>query len=704
MKQLWTVLLFCALIAAVGCEQSFADDNADQAEVAAEEQPKPIIEIIEIPEELPEHPRLFLTPDRIAELKAWMARDEWAADYVEQFVVNCRERAANVELPTMATDEGGNHAAANSARDFALAYVLSDDIELAKAAADILKAYVPLYPQYGVSYMKGRATSSALGEAEWARNMACAYDLVYNAGVLTDADKKAIEDDVLRPCGQLLTDCNHQYRSNWRAAAMSGLGCIGFAIDDRDLINEAMNGFRNKENQLIRDGMAHHISFAMLSDGIGYERSQGYHSYSLYSYTWLLEAATNSGIDLYHLTFTGHDYDSGADPTRRFGETGPKSIRAMYEAPLYYAFSDGSFATVANSAAMKLERSGHTWYYEAAYRAYGDERFAWLAQQTDTPGRIDAAWQLMFVSPEMVEGRFDLAEDVNIGMTGVHRNLCTFFPAGGYAILRDSTEADALNVNMTFGKYGSGHSHPDKLSIIVQINETPVIVDLKSGYGHEMYGTYTKQTVGHNTVVVDEVAQMPQGDTAELWAVDESVHGEPVLFYSTDEIKAARARSTVAYDGVVVDRTVVMVDSMLIDIYRCRSDEEHQYDYVLHVDGQLVTESLPNAEAMEGPLGEKFGYSLHSNVVTGTVPTDAPIRYETVAETPMNIHPVVADSAMILTADGPVFKDSTVTVTRNGETLTLVSTEACNVTVVDNDTVLAEEDRPLILTRESASE
>ncbi len=744
MKPLWIVLPMCLLVAMMGCGRPPVAANAETTEDAAEpqEQQRPVFEIVEIPEELPDHPRLFLTPARIAELEAWIERDEWLAEYVDSFITDCRERADALELPTMETPEGGDQAAANAARDFAFAYVLSGDIELAQAAGDILMAYVPLYSQFPVTYMRGQATSSALGEAEWGRNMACAYDLIYNSGVLSDDQLRAVEDNVLRPCGQVLSTCNHAYRSNWRAAAMSGLGCIGFAIGDRDLMEESMNGFRNEENQLVRDGMAHHISFAMLSDGIGYERSQSYHSYSLYSYTWLLEAATNSGVDMYHLEFTGHDYDAGADPTRRFGETGLKSIRAMYEAPMYYAFSDGNFATVANCGHMKLDRGGHGWCYEAAYRAYGDERFAWRAQQTDTPGRVDAPWQLMFMSPDMPEGRFDLTEDANVGMTGVHRNLCTFFPAGGYAILRESTDDDALNVNMTFGRYGSGHSHPDKLSIIVQINGTPVIVDLKTGYGHEMYGTYTKQTIGHNTVVVDEVAQLPQGDTAEIWAVDESVHGEPVLFYSTDELHAARARSTTVYDGVVVDRTVVMIDDMLVDIYRCRSDEEHQYDYMLHIDGELVNDTLPNPQPLEGPLGENYGYSLHDNVVRGDVPTDAAIQYETMAGTTMNMHLAVADSAIILTADGPVLDDAThnsafmvrdrgtdvnfvnvitfgedpadmavdavvddegnvtVTMIRDGEHITLTSTEACEATVIDNDTDIPEEDRPLILTRE----
>ena len=130
-------------------------------------------------------------------------------------------------------------------------------------------------------------------------------------------------------------------------------------------------------------------------------------------------------------------------------------------------------------------------------------------------------------------------------------------------------------------------------------------------------------------------------------------------------------------------------------------------------------------------------------MVQGSAGDDGVIQYTTVADVTMNLHPVLSDEATVLTADGPVSKSAThnsailfresgkdvnfvnvmtfgddpadmdvaattdaegnvtVTITRDGETLTLVSTEACNVTVVDNDTVLADEDRPLILTRES---
>jgi hypothetical protein len=742
MKQLWIIALVCALGFAAGCGQVAVTEEVTDTDAQPAEQ-KPIIERVEIPDELAAHPRIFLTPDRITELKTAIANDAWLKDYTDTFIAECEAKIDGYEVPTMESGEGGNGTAGSDARDFALAYVLSDNMDLADAAADILRAFVPLYPQYEVTYMKGRAMSATLGEAEWGRNMACAYDLIYNSGALSDADKTAIEDDVLRPCGQVLADGNHRYRSNWRAAGMSGAGVIGLAIDDRDLIEEGLNGYRNEEGELFRDGMSHHISFAVLSDGIGYERSQSYHSYSMYSYVWLMEAATNSGIDMWNLEFTGHDYDSGADPTRSFGDTGPKTLKAMFEAPMYYAFSNGEFATIANCGSMKLDRSGHGWCYEAAYRAYGDKRFAWRAQQTDLPHRVGAPHELMFMDLDMVEGEFDLTEDVDFGMTGKHRNLCSFFPAGGYAILRDSTEDDALNVNMTFGKYGSGHSHPDKLSIMLQINEKPVVVDLKlGGYGGDLYGGFTKQTMTHNTVVVDEIAQAPQGDTDYAWAVDESVHGEPVLFYATDEIKAARARSTTVYEGVVVDRTLVMVDSMLIDIYRCRSEDEHQYDYVLHINGELDVDTLPNAEAIEGALGEKFGYRLYDNVVQGNAPAGETIQYTTVADVTMNLHPILTDEGTVLTADGPVskyathnsailFRESgtdvnfvnvmtfgddpadmsvdatsddegnvTVMIVRDGEVLTLVSTEACNVTVVDNDTVLADEDRPLIFTRE----
>ena len=568
-----------------------------------------------VPGTLPPHPRLFLNKKEIKDLKAWVDREEWLRKYVDEFVEGCVKDAETPELPTTESGEGDNPRIAKKARDFSLAYVLSGRQELAEAVAKILRAYVEAYPQYGVALMKGRATSSALGEAEWGRNIACAYDLIYNSGALSDADKHAIADDVLRPCGEVLRDCNHHFRSNWRAAAISGVGVIGFCIDDRDLLDEALNGYRDASGELIRDGFVQHLAWSLLADGVFYERSMGYHHFSMHSYVYLLEAARHSNLDLWNYQTMGSYRDAGADIERAFGETGMKNIRAMLDAPFYYAFSDGSMANVANSGKDRLDRQ---WYYEAAWRKFHDPKYAWLVNPHKGELPINSPDELFWMSPDMPEGEFDLTKDTKIGVTGRYVNGCTLLPNGGYTILRESTDKDAVNVMMTYGKYGSGHSHPDELSIVVCANGRHTIFDKGHiGYGHAQFLGWAKQTIGHNTVTVDEVAQYPQGKSEDPWQTDwggKPARGRPIFFHASEELKAFRADCDSGYEGVLLDRTIALVGPVLVDFYRCRSDEEHQYDFSVNIDGELSDCSAALGKARHGPLSEALGYKSITKV------------------------------------------------------------------------------------------
>jgi len=565
------------------------------------------VERIDVPETFPPHPRLFLNQQEIAELKAWAKEEPWLGEYVEGLVRRCLEDVEGGFRPPEG-EEPGQVKQAERASDLALAYVLSDDRRLADAAADILRDYVKTYPTYEIATLKGRATTSTLGEATWATSIATAYDLVYNSGALSDADQQAIETQVLRPCGEVLRICNHHYRSNWRSRAMAGLGAVGFCLGDRELIDEALNGCHDESGRLLRDGFAHHLAGAVLADGVFYERTIGYHHAALYNYTWLMEAARHSGVDLWHLEVAGHEGDAGADVERRFGPTGRKTIKILFDLPFYYVFGDTSGAAVANSKDFRLKR---VWVYEAAWRQFHDPKYAWIIHRHEKE-RLESAAELMWICRDLPAGQYDLTEDVPVGLTGRHTRACTLLPNGGYTILRQSADENAVSVLITYGKYGSGHSHPDKLGLVVYAAGRQVIPEVNHyRYQDADFLTWNNQTIGHNTVTVDEIAQHPQGKSDSAWTgdtVDKPVRGRPIFFHPGEQLKAFRADCDSAYDGVHLDRTIALIDSVIIDFFRLRSDQVHQYDYALHLDGQWADCSLPLSDPQAGPLSDALGY------------------------------------------------------------------------------------------------
>ncbi len=580
---------------------------------------------IPVPQTLPPHPRVFLNTEEIEKLKSDIASHAWLGEYVDNFLADCRKVLADgVTLPgTGESEETSNVACAKQAAELALAFVLSDDLAFAEGAARILRAYVPIVPTYEVTVTKGLATSAALSEAGWAMNMCLAYDLIYNTGILSDDDKQGIENDVLKLSAEAMRICNHPFRSNWRNRAMAGFGTVGFCIDDKDLIDEALNGVCNEAGELMRDGFGRQLAEAILADGVYYERTIGYHYAVLENYAHLMEVARHNGVNLWKTEMTSIERDAGADRKRAFGDGGPKTIKALYDMPFYYVFSDTSKAAVGNAGSDKLHRR---WFFEAAWKQYNDPKFAWITHVAGekAPERINEPLDLIHLVADMPEGHYDLNDNAAPGLTGWHENTCTLLPNGGYTVLRESTDPDSTGVLMTYGKYGSGHSHPDKLAIVVSANGKQVLPEVNYyGYGDADFLTWNNQTLAHNTVTVDEVAQHPQDDTDYPWITDDEethpVYGEPVFFHPGVELKAFRGRCETVYDGVVLTRTTALVGPVVVDFFNCTSDADHQYDYVLHINGKLSECSAELSDPEAGPISSAYGYNHTTDAQRATL-------------------------------------------------------------------------------------
>ncbi len=218
-----------------------------------------------------------------------------------------------------------------------------------------------------------------------------------------------------------------------------------------------------------------------------------------------------------------------------------------------------------------------------------------------------------------------LPEDTRFGTTGLRRAGCSLFPATGLAVLREKwLDPQTLAAALSYGPYGGGHGHPAMLELVVHNGGTTVLPALgTASYKSPLHDTWTNTTLAHNTVVVDRVSQWPRS----RWGHDTAarrVCGELLAFHADDRLKLVRARCTNAYDHAELDRTVLLIDGVVLDIFRvvATDDAEHRFDYVLHGQTPLTTDGL--SLTPRETLGDSDGYQHLSQVLAAR--TTEPVR------------------------------------------------------------------------------
>jgi len=197
---------------------------------------------------------------------------------------------------------------------------------------------------------------------------------------------------------------------------------------------------------------------------------------------------------------------------------------------------------------------------------------------------------------------------------------CSLFPASGVAVLRQhgsdfTAHPEGTAVALSYGPYGGGHGHPDKLSLAVYALGKQWIPHFGSmPYETSWKAEWTAHTVSHNTVVVDGISQQPTGERNLQWPVDsaaQKVIGHLERFDPLHRLVAASCDS--AYPGLRLQRTVRLLDGWVLDDFQVlpspavRSPSAHLFDYVLHLEGAFVESSVPLAPR-SGPFGSRCGY------------------------------------------------------------------------------------------------
>ncbi len=481
--------------------------------------------------------------------------------------------------------------------DAGILYQLTGNAKYAANARDLLLAYAKLYPTLGRRPIKrsstpGRLFWQSLNEAVWLVYAIQGYDAIIDT--LDPRQRSAIERGILRPLADFISvqspetfDRIHNH-GTWAVAAV---GMTGYAIGDDDYVQKALYGLK-------RDGKAGFIEQLdqLFSPDGYYTEGPYYQRYALMPFILFARSIQANSPEL-----------------RIFDYRDKVLLKAIY------ACVDLSYAGLLFPLNDAIKDKG----LDTIELRYG---IAAAYALTSDPALLSIA---QMQHPYVLTGDgYRLAEAVDAGLSKPYQYRSKSFrdgPAGeqgALVVLRNGQQPDQQALVFKATSQGMGHGHFDKLNWLFYDNGQEIIADYgaarflnveqKNG-GHYLpeNESWAKQTIAHNTLVVDESSHF--GGDAEL---AQQHYPQLLVFESRDVVQIAGAVMRDAYSGVVFRRTMALLNGvvpdgpLVVDVLNVDSETAHRYDVPLHFAGQIISASPTFNGRTDGlkPLGAANGY------------------------------------------------------------------------------------------------
>lgn len=465
---------------------------------------------------------------------------------------------------------------AQGAHAAALVWLASDDAACAAHARAVLLGYAgryAAYPPHGEHAGKGRVMGQSLDEAVWSIALAWAYDAVRDA--LAPEERRQIEDGLLHPAAAHLLGQRFRRVHNIECWHLAALASLGVALAADEYLVAALDE---------PHGFAAQLDGGVLADGWWWEGSPAYHFYAL-------QALLTGALALRHV---------------RPQVLAHPRLRAMLDAPVDLARADLSLPALNDcwfgvSAPGELARRAAL--YETAWTLWRDPACAALLARLYAAGEPRRSTEAILFGPDVLPA------------PAPPQPATRLFEASGYAVLRYGTAvADECWLLLKFGPHGGGHGHPDKLSLDLHAFGRRLSPDLGTpGYGIPLNRTWYRQTLSHNTVLLDGQSQPPAAGALVRFAPPEQ--GD---FAVADARVAWPAEAPEPYGGASVRRCVLWKPPdeesgrplYFVDLVQVRCPAPRQIDLAWHHTGALA---LPGLAPLGTPLSGE-GYEHLDNL------------------------------------------------------------------------------------------
>lgn len=554
-----------------------------------------------------QHPGIFLTPKSVKEIKQSLGKyPAFDNSYNELKAIADKALKSEIIVP-VPKDGGGGYSHEKHKNNYyemnacGMLFQITGNKEYAQFVQDMLLKYADLYPTLGLHPVKkseaqGKLFWQTLNDAVWLFHTANAYDCIYN--YLSADNKQKIENKLFKPMAEFLSNGNEANYSTFNRMhnhgtwAQAAVGMIGFAMNDKELINKALYG-SNKDG---KTGFISQLNVLFSPDGY-FTEGPYYQRYSLWPFVVFAQVIENHQPELKIFKYRDGIILKAVNTM----------LQLTYNGKLFYL----------NDALEKTYKTQELVYaVNIAYKNNPAEKqlldIAKLQNAFIVSGEgLATAKAAAKIKTNSFDFKSILLRD---GQNGNE---------GGLAVLRSGNGDKHTCLTYKATSHGLSHGHYDKLSIAMFDNGNEILTDYgaarflniepKSGGGYtkENY-SWAMQTIAHNTVTADETSHF-NGNIK----VSSNYHSD-ILYsdFRNPDFQIVSAQENNAVKGMRMQRTSVLFKNnafeypVIIDIFRVNADAPHTLDFPFYYRGTFVSANFDykkNTEELK-TLGKQNGY------------------------------------------------------------------------------------------------
>jgi hypothetical protein len=550
------------------------------------------------------NPNLVITVDDVQLMRQAATEKGRFADQVMALQAKVDSQVALPITVPVPKDGGGGYTHERHKKNYQLMYdagiiyQISQNKNYADFVRDMLLAYSELYPTLDVhpkrkvkSQNPGKFFWQSLNEAVWLVYTIQAYDLVKDS--LNTADSQKIEQQLLKPVALFLSEgqpSTFNKVHNHGTWATAGVGMAGYVMGEPEWVEKALYDLEKSG----KGGFLRQLDELFSPQGY-YNEGPYYQRYALMPFVTFAKAIENN------------------EPERKVFEHRNGVLLKAIDTTIQLSYS-GLFFPINDAIKSKgIDTIELVHGVTVAYGLTNDTGFLEIAEQQN---------QIILSGDRLKVARaLDNAMATPYQFNSVAFGDGSDGKQGALVVMRSQMGGDQALLYKPAAQ-GLGHGHFDKLTWQYYDHENEIVSDygaarflnVEAKFGGRYLpenNSYAKQTIAHNTVVVDETSHF--NGKVEIG----NKHAPKLNFFETNQFgTVSSGEISTAYEGVELERTLALVNlpeldrTIAVDLFAVNSSKKHQLDLPLHYQGQLIETNFvlqANSEQLLA-LGKTNGY------------------------------------------------------------------------------------------------